>query len=102
MHAPIHMHAPRIDKNEDCEVVESIAIKYITSGLADETKPVTYTEGFSYWYTSIDTLILATPKNKPIFAVIFSTAGCFFLLNLSKVCFQVRKHTLSFVNHPQA
>ena len=37
-----------------------------------------------------------------IYSYIFYCRLCFFLLNLDKVCFQVRKHTLSIVNHPKA
>ena len=36
--------------------------------------------------------------NTLIYSDIF-IAGCFFLLELSKVCFQVRQHVLSIVNH---
>ena len=55
---------------------------------------------FSYQYTGMGTQILVPKEgNIPWFTVIFFIVGCFFLLELSKVCFQVRKHVLSIVNH---
>ena len=37
-----------------------------------------------------------------IYSDIFHHMLCFFFLNLSKVCFQVRNYTSSIMNHPKA
>ena len=49
---------------------------------------MTYQEGFSYMYTSMDAQILAPKKlDIPLFSLVFYIAGHLFLLNLSKVYF---------------
>ena len=49
---------------------------------------MTYQEGFSYMYTSMDAQILAPKKlDIPLFSLVFCIAGHLFLLNLSKVYF---------------
>ena len=54
-----------------------------------------------YWYGCPN---YGTQKKKYtfIYSDIFCPSLYFFLLNRIKVCFQVRKHTLSIVNHPKA
>ena len=49
---------------------------------------MTYQEGFSYMYTSMDAQILAPKKlDIPLFSLLFCIAGHLFILNLSKVYF---------------
>ena len=54
-----------------------------------------------YWYGCPN---YGTQKKKYtfIYSDVFCPSLYFFLLNRIKVCFQVRKHTLSIVNHPKA
>ena len=55
---------------------------------------------FSYQHTSMGAQILAPRKRKYafIYSDIFYRWLCFFLLDLGKVCTQIRKHTLPIWN----
>ena len=60
------------------------------------------TEVVSYRYTSMGVQMLVPKKiNILVFTLIFSITGCFFLLTLSKVYFQVRKYVFSNISYNQ-